>query len=62
VWGISEAGSVLDGLDSTHRSRLGDAAGAQAVIEGLVRDLATPVASGATGSATSRGRARAARG
>lgn len=39
VWAISEAGSVLDGLDSEHRSRLGDAAGAQSVIEGLVREL-----------------------
>ena len=61
VWGISEEGSVLDGMDSTHRSRLGDAAAAQSIIEGLVRALPAPVAGGGTGSSASRRRARAAR-
>lgn len=39
VWAIAEPGSVLDGLPHAHHTRLGDAAGAQLVMEALVQGL-----------------------
>lgn len=52
VWGIAELGSVLDGLDTAHHSRLGDAVGAQKVLEDLVGTLPEPVARPLPGRAT----------